>query len=266
MNTSAQKSQTKTSKSNAKPKTPKVVPYKGAKPFVTVLAGNKGGVGKSTGVKLLATGLANFDANVAVFDLEEPEFPLRKFFANREETAANTGYDLMTGLNYLEVPRNIKPSELKAMIDGLVDTHYVFIDTPAYNIRDGLALLSVADLILCPGRPSDESIEKFAVFLPALMDSFPNTPVRAYWNEVILSESLVQEIIKETAGQALFNCPVLSTYLTHRAAQTAATKHGLTLLEYQKPSDPGYENFMTFLSEFCSMSREIAIAKNKETA
>ena len=85
-------------------------------PPVIVVAGHKGGTGKSTVAMHLIAGLLNEGYKVSSFDLDHPQISLTRYLENRRNYALEFGADLPMPDHRTLMPDGCSPDQLKSQI------------------------------------------------------------------------------------------------------------------------------------------------------
>ncbi|RMD64261.1 MAG: ATPase [Alphaproteobacteria bacterium] len=140
-------------------------------PYVIVVGNEKGGTGKSTTAVHLIVALLRAGYAVGSIDLDARQSTLTRYFANRQQFAADAGVDLpMPRHHHIErsqaTTRAAAEAEerkrLRAACEDLIGCHFIVIDTPGSDAFSSRLAHENADTLLTPLNDSFLDIDIIA--------------------------------------------------------------------------------------------------------
>ena len=188
---------------------------------IIVVASQKGGVGKSTIITNLAAALVGMGKSVVLVDADE------------QTTASEWGASRSDHPDAIKIDVMQERGEIDKLLESL-NYDYVLVDTAGHASIEMRSSMSVADIVLCPFRPSQADLNTLG-YLSGVVDMAVtiNTKMRtlaiintAPTNPKMPGVAQAQALIAEYPELALAN-----TVIYHRDVFLSSMSEGLGVTE-----------------------------------
>lgn len=186
------------------------------KPWVVSFVSQKGGVGKSTLARALATYAAKGGAVVKMVDNDPQQSSTTDWNATRRGLGKGNSFDVSEALTSSDVSQHLTGAAL------------IIVDTPGRASQATKAIAKLSHLVVQPtGGSRDDMLPAIKVFNELLEDGIPH-------DRLVFALSRTDSEAEEKAVRAYLeslNFTVLAGSLQNRAGYKAAQNNGLSVLE-----------------------------------